>query len=443
MSGRLSRRATAMLADVDIAATAPRVIGRLVANDGLMLECTGLPYPVGTGVRIAVAGGESIGGEIIGFRAGRTLMMPFAANQALATGARVTPVGDSNGVAVGDALLGRIIDAEGAPLDGGPPPVCRTVWPLNGVRANPLKRGRVTRAIDVGVRAINALLTLGEGQRVAIVAGSGVGKSVLMGQILAGVQCDVLVVGLIGERSREVADFIETKLPPHVRQKAVVVAVPGDQSPLLRLRAAKRATAIAEAFRDQGRSVLLLIDSLTRVAHAQREIGLSLGEPPTMKGYPPSVFGIIPALIERAGSDRDTGGSITAIYTVLADGGDLDDPVVDAARAIVDGHIILSRTLAEQGIFPAIDVSRSLSRTMPDCIDADHLAAAVQFRKLWSLCEANRDLVLMGAFVPGTDALVDLAISRQDEQRAFIGQPVKASIDFAASVGALVRDYGQ
>lgn len=443
MSGRLALAAARALDHADIAAAPPRAIGRLVANDGLMLECTGFPYPVGTGVRIAAADGVSIGGEVIGFRGGRTLMMPFAANQALATGARVCPVGDSNGVAVGDALLGRIIDAEGAPLDGGQPPVATAMWPLNGIRANPLNRGRVTRAMDVGVRAINALLTLGEGQRVAIVAGSGVGKSVLMGQILAGVQCDVLVVGLIGERSREVADFIETKLPPHVRQKSVVVAVPGDQSPLLRLRAAKRATAIAEAFRQQGKSVLLLIDSLTRVAHAQREIGLSLGEPPTMKGYPPSVFGIIPALVERAGNDRETGGSITAIYTVLADGGDLEDPVVDAARAIVDGHIILSRSLAEQGVFPAIDVSRSLSRTMPDCIGDDHLAAAAQFRKLWSLCEQNRDLVLMGAFVPGADPMVDLAISRQEEQRAFIGQPVKSTVDLAASCSALVEEYGQ
>jgi flagellum-specific ATP synthase len=382
-------------------------------------------------------------GEVVGFRSGRTLMMPFAANMPMADGAPIEPMGDSQRVAVGAALLGRIIDAEGQPLDGGPVPMTKGWWPIHGESANPLERGRVTRPLDVGVRAVNALLTIGEGQRVAIVAGSGVGKSVLMGQILAGVQCDVLVVGLIGERSREVADFIETKLPPKVRSKAVVVAVPGDQSPLLRLRAAKRATAIAESFRAAGKSVLLMIDSLTRVAHAQREIGLSLGEPPTMKGYPPSVFGIIPGLVERAGTDRKSGGSITALYTVLADGGDLDDPVVDAARAIVDGHIILSRSLAEQGLFPAIDVARSLSRTMPDCVSADHLAAAAQFRRLWSLAEQNRDLVLMGAYVPGTDPAIDTAIARQDEQRAFIGQPVDRLVTLPATADALIREYGQ
>jgi flagellum-specific ATP synthase len=443
MSARLALSSERALGHVGVAAVPPRAIGRLVANDGLMLECTGFPYPVGTGALIDTSDGSAIAGEVIGFRGERTLMMPFIANQSLANGARVVPVGDSNNVVVGDGLLGRIIDAEGNALDGGQKPLGHHLWPLNGKRTNPLKRGRVTKPLDVQVKAINALLTMGIGQRVAIVAGSGVGKSVLMGQILAGAQCDVLVVGLIGERSREVSDFIETKLPPHVRQKSVVVAVPGDQPPLLRLRAAKRATAIAESFRAEGRSVLLLIDSLTRVAHAQREIGLSLGEPPTMKGYPPSVFGIIPALIERAGNDRETGGSITAIYTVLADGGDLEDPIVDAARAIVDGHIVLSRSLAEQGVFPAVDVSRSLSRTMPDCVDPDHLAASTQFRKLWSLGEQNRDLVLMGAFVAGADPMVDLAISRQDEQRAFIAQAVNARFTMKASVDALVREYGQ
>src|SRR3546814_349647 len=322
-----------------------------------------------------------------------------------------------------------------------PPVKSQFQWPLAGRKVNPLRRGRVTRPLNMGVRAINGLLTVGEGQRVAIIAGSGVGKSVLMGQMIAGTECDVIVVGLIGERSREVSDFVETKLPPEVRKKAVVVAVPADHPPLLRLRAAMRATAIAEAFRHEGKTVLLLIDSLTRVAHAQREIGLTLGEPPTMKGYPPSVFALIPSLCERAGIDRQTGGSVTALYTVLADGGDIEDPVVDSARAIVDGHIILSRTLAEQGVYPAIDVARSLSRTMVDSVDPDHAAAAARFRQLWSAYEENRDLMLMGAYVAGSDPILDEAIRRHPDQLAFVKQPAGAQVDFQSSRQSLIEGY--
>jgi flagellum-specific ATP synthase len=295
----------------------------------------------------------------------------------------------------------------------------------------------------MGVRSINGLLTIGQGQRVAIIAGSGVGKSVLMGQMLAGAECDVMVVGLVGERSREVSDFLETKLTPAMRKRTAVVAVPADHPPLLRLRAAMRATAIAEYFRNEGKNVFLLIDSLTRVAHAQREIGLSLGEPPTMKGYPPSALSIIPRLVERAGADRSTGGSITAIYTVLADGGDNDDPVVDAARAIVDGHIVLSRSLSEHGIYPAIDVSRSLSRTMVDVIDREHAMAASRFRQLWSLYEENRDLLLMGAYAPGNDLALDEAISRRDDMLAFLRQDATESVTFDQSRADLVDGFGK
>jgi len=344
-------------------------------------------------------------------------------------------------VPVGKALLGRIIDAQGNPLDGRPAVKSQFQWPLAGRKVNPLRRGRVTKPLNMGVRAINGLLTVGEGQRVAIIAGSGVGKSVLMGQMIAGTECDVIVVGLIGERSREVSDFVETKLPPSVRKKSVVVAVPADHPPLLRLRAAMRATAIAESFRADGKKVLLLIDSLTRVAHAQREIGLTLGEPPTMKGYPPSTFALIPSLVERAGNDNATGGSITALYTVLADGGDIDDPVVDSARAIVDGHIILSRTLAEQGVYPAIDVARSLSRTMADSVDPEHAAAAARFRQLWSAYEENRDLMLMGAYVAGADPVLDEAIAHHAHQLAFVSQPANAQVDFENSRQALIEGY--
>lgn len=443
MTGRLLQSANALLNGVDYIDAAPRRVGALAAHEGLMLEVAGFPFPLGTNVRVATSDNGFIGGEIVGFHGDRSLIMPFEQNALLMTGARVVAHGGGGKVACGSSLLGRVIDAHGAPLDGGSPMTSRVHWPLTGRQSNPLQRGRVTRPLDVGVRAINALLTVGEGQRVAIIAGSGVGKSVLMGQMLAGSDCDVIVVGLVGERAREVSDFVETKLPPHVRAKSVVVAVPADHPPLLRLRAAMRASAIAEYFRSQGKRVLLLIDSLTRVAHAQREIGLSLGEPPTMKGYPPSALGLIPRLVERAGVDRESGGSITALYTVLADGGDVDDPIVDAARAIVDGHIILSRTLAEKGLFPAIDIAKSLSRTMVDVVDADHLQAAAKVRQLWSTYEENRDLLLMGAYSAGNDAQLDEAVQRRTEVTQFIAQPTASKVDFAASRSCLVEAFGQ
>jgi flagellum-specific ATP synthase len=380
---------------------------------------------------------------VVGFRGGKSLILPFDADAPFAAGARVEPDGLGGQVRCGKALLGRIFDAHGEPLDGRSPVMSRITWPLAGKRANPLDRSRVTQPFDVGVRAINGLLTIGEGQRVAIIAGSGVGKSVLMGQMLAGAECDVIVVGLIGERSREVSDFVETKLPPDVRRKAVVVAVPADHQPLLRLRAAMRATAIAEYFRHEGKKVFLMIDSLTRVAHAQREIGLSLGEPPTMKGYPPSALGLLPRIVERAGADRATGGSITAIYTVLADGGDTDDPVVDATRAIVDGHIILSRQMAEQGVYPAIDLSRSLSRTMNDSVDMGQRESAARFRRLWSSYEENRDLLVMGAYAEGNDPLLDEAIARRSDQINFISQPMDMRVDFNSAKAALEGAFGE
>jgi flagellum-specific ATP synthase len=443
MSGRLLRSAETLLGQMDISHSAPRRVGALVAHEGLMLEAEGFPQPLGTTVRIANRNGSSVRGEVVGFRGNRSLILPFDGDAPFVTGSRVEPDGVGGSVACGNALLGRVIDAHGAPLDSRPPVVSRFTWPLAGRKSNPLHRARVLRPLDVGVRTINGLLTIGEGQRVAIIAGSGVGKSVLMGQMLAGIDCDVVVIGLVGERSREVSDFVETKLPPDVRRRSVVVAVPADHPPLLRLRAAMRATAIAEHFRSEGKRVFLMIDSLTRVAHAQREIGLSLGEPPTMKGYPPSALGIIPRLIERAGGDRSCGGSITAVYTVLADGGDTDDPVVDSARAIVDGHIVLSRTLAEQGVYPAIDISKSLSRTMVDVVDPDHSAAAARLRQLWSTYEQNADLLMMGAYAPGNDPTLDEAIERRLEMIEFLKQNAHHVIDFDQSRAALVGGFGQ
>ncbi len=431
-----------LLNTLSVADRPPRTIGRLVAHEGRILEAEGIALPLGSGVRIEAAGGRTIQGEVAGFRGKRTAIVPFETAAPLALGGRVEADGRADVAQCGDGLIGRIVDAHGLPLDGLPLREGRTTIPLNGRRRNPLNTGRVTRPFATGVRAIDALLTLGEGQRVAIVAGSGVGKSVLMGQILAGADCDIIVAGLIGERGREVADFIATGLTPEARAKAVVVAVPADHAPLLRLRATLRATAIAEYFCGRGKRVLLLIDSLTRVAHAQREIGLALGEPPTMKGYPPSALGLIPGLVERAGVDVASGGSITALYTVLADGGDLDDPIVDAARAIADGHIVLSRQLAEQGVYPAIDIARSLSRVMPDVTEPGHVAAARRFRQLWSRYEENADLILMGAYQAGSDPLLDEAVARREEMLDFVRQAATGQVEPSLARALLIESFG-
>jgi flagellum-specific ATP synthase len=442
MTGFIARQAAAMLDAIELDNVGVRRIGRLAAYDGLMLEATGFPVPVGSNARVIDADGHAALAEVVGFRGNRTLLMALDADAPHGAGARVEPDKRSGAVDVGDNLLGRVMDALGQPLDGLGQISTTERWPLAGKRGNPLDRARVTEPFDMGVRAINALLSAGVGQRIAIAAGSGVGKSVLMGQMISGADADVIVVGLVGERSREVSDFLATKLTGAVRAKSVVVAVPADHPPVLRLRAAMRATAIAEYFRSQGKRVLLLIDSLTRVAHAQREIGLSLGEPPTMKGYPPSALGLIPRLIERAGVDARSGGSITALYTVLADGDDNDDPIVDTARAIVDGHIILSRNLAEQGVFPAIDIGKSLSRVMSDIVSPEHQQAAQILRRLWSVYEENRDLILMGAYREGSDPIVDIAIARHDQILQFISQDQKERVDYATSVSALIEGFG-
>ena len=440
--GQLATRAAEMLDRIDLAAEGPRRIGKLVAFDGMMLEATGFRRPIGSGARVIDANGVGKRAEVVGFRGDRTLMVALDGEAPHRCGARVEPDGEGGMADVGDALLGRVVDALGLPLDGLGPVATAQKWPLAGKPGNPLDRGRVTEPFDMGVRGVNALLTAGVGQRIAIMAGSGVGKSVLMGQMIAGADADVIVVGLVGERSREVSDFLATKLNGDVRRKSVVVAVPADHPPILRLRAAMRATAIAEYFRERGLKVLLLIDSLTRVAHAQREIGLSLGEPPTMKGYPPSALGLVPRLCERAGACARTGGSITALYTVLADGDDVDDPIVDTARAIVDGHIVLSRSLAEQGVFPAIDVGKSLSRVMADIVPSDHAQAAMRLRRLWSVYEENRDLILMGAYRAGSDPTVDQAIARHEDILAFLTQGQKERIDHATSAATLIAAFG-
>lgn len=420
----------------------PKVSGRLSSFDGLLMEAVGLRLPVGTVCQVGGHGDSKVEAEVIGFRNGRTLLMNLGGPAPLLPRAPVRPIGAPGEAEVGAALLGRVIDGAGKPIDGLGPIRGAGRWPLAGKLQSPLDRGRVLEPLDVGVRAINGLLTIGQGQRVGIMAGSGVGKSVLLGMIVRAAEAEVVVIGLIGERSREVSDFLETKVAGEARQRAVIVAVPANHSPVLRIRGALRATAIAEGFRAEGKKVLLIMDSLTRVAHAGREIGLALGEPASARGYPPSAIAMLPNLIERAGVDVHTGGSITAIYTVLADGDDGNDPVVDSARSILDGHIVLSRGLAERGVYPAIDLGPSISRVMSDITGAAHLRAARVLRRHLATYEENRDLVLMGAYRGGADPAVDAAIACHPAVMEYIRQDHDAVVSLDDAVAELTGVFG-
>ncbi|TXC72437.1 FliI/YscN family ATPase [Sphingomonas ginsenosidivorax] len=420
----------------------PKVSGRLASFDGLLMEAVGLTLPVGTVCMVGGVNDAKVEAEVIGFRNGRTLLMNLGGPAALLPRAPVRPIGAPGEAEVGASLLGRVVDGAGKPIDGLGPIRGAGRWPLAGKLQSPLDRGRVRVPLDVGVRAINGLLTVGQGQRIGIMAGSGVGKSVLLGMIVRAAQADVIVIGLIGERSREVADFLETKVAGEARKRAVVVAVPANHSPVLRIRGALRATAIAEAFRAEGKQVLLIMDSLTRVAHAGREIGLALGEPASARGYPPSAIAMLPNIIERAGVDVHSGGSITAIYTVLADGDDGNDPVVDSARSILDGHIVLSRALAEQGVYPAIDIGPSVSRVMTDIVGPEHARAARVLRRHLATYEQNRDLVLMGAYRPGADPAIDAAIACHPAVMEFIRQDADAIVPLHDAVAELTGVFG-
>ncbi len=407
-----------------------------------MLEAVGIDVAVGAVCKVTTARGTSIDAEVVGFRGDRLLLMAYAHSTDLQPGARVR--GGSGGmlVRVGNALGGRVIDGVGQPIDGLGPVHADTLLPLAGpADPGPLDRDLVRTPISTGVRAIDALATLGRGQRIGLIAGSGVGKSVLTGMISRAADADRIVVALIGERGREVADFLETKLPLEGRARATVVAVPASHPPVLRIRGAMRATAIAEHFRDQGQHVLLLFDSLTRVAHAQREVGLALGEPASARGYPPSAIALIGRLVERAGASRASGGAITAIYTVLADGDDAADPVVDAARAILDGHILLDRALAERGQYPAMNPSKSLSRCMGDIAAPSHRAAARALRRHFALAEENRDLLAMGAYKPGQDADLDRAMARAADVAAFLAQGEHETAPLAATIARLTAEF--
>jgi flagellum-specific ATP synthase len=411
--------------------------GRVNRYDGNMLQCDGFPATIGALCSVEADNKDTAIAEIIGFEKGQNILSLHEVGARIRVGARVKLIDDGYSIPVGEELLGRVIDALGNPLDGLPVPKAKDSWPLMGKELNPLARKPVTEPLDVGVRIINSLLSVGCGQRLGIIAGSGVGKSVLLGMMSRFTEADVVVVGLIGERAREVGSFVENVLSGDAKARTVVVAVPADRSPLLRIRGAERATAIAEYFREKGKNVLLIMDSLTRVAHARREIGLALGEQPTAKGYPPSVISLIPRLIERSGTGLQGQGSITSFYTVLADGDDTNDPVVDTARAILDGHILLSRQQTQLGIYPAVDISTSISRVMSEIVSESDVQAARTFRRLTSLYLENRDLILMGGYVRGQDAELDAAIEMWPRLVNHIMQGEYEKADFTSSMAAL------
>jgi flagellum-specific ATP synthase len=440
------------------------VRGTLTRLAGLVLEASGLRVPVGSQCLITQKNQPAVLAEVVGFSGERAFLMPAGDVQGLSSGASVTAVAPSIfaprlrdpqratarlpeagmlRLPLGDGLLGRVVDAQGQPMDRMGPITDVTSKPLDRKPLNAMDRSPIREPLDTGVRAINALLTVGRGQRIGLFAGSGVGKSVLLGMMARYTQADVIVVGLIGERGREVKEFIEDILGQEGRARSVVVAAPADAPPLLRLQGAAYATAVAEHFRDQGQHVLLLMDSLTRYAMAQREIALAIGEPPATKGYPPSCFAKLPQLVERSGNGLNGVGSITAFYTVLSEGDDQQDPVADAARAILDGHIVLTRSLAEAGHFPAIDVGQSASRVMHNVVSKDHFEAARRFRAVASCYQKGSDLVQIGAYVQGADAELDEAIRLHAPMNDLLRQDMYVSASLASSVSQLIETLQQ
>ena len=415
----------------------PPLEGSLTRMVGLTLEAAGCQAAVGDYCDVIAGNGARIESEVVGFAGDRLFLMPAGDAHGLGPNARVIPRQHAGTVHVGAELLGRIVDGNAQPLDGLGPLGCTETVRLTGRQINPLSRQPISEPLDVGIRAINSLLTIGRGQRVGLFAGSGVGKSVLLGMMARYTSAQVIVVGLIGERGREVKEFVERILGPQDRTRAVVVAAPADAPPLTRLHGAWLATAIAEYFRDQGASVLLLMDSLTRFAQAQREIALAIGEAPATKGYPPSVFARMPQLVERAGNGPQGCGSITAFYTVLTEGDDQNDPIADSARAILDGHIVLSRRIAESGHYPAIDIEASVSRAMHEIVAPAHFDSARQFRQMLSTYQQHRDLVAIGAYQRGSDPRVDQAIGLWPRMQHFLQQDVRERVDLAASLAAL------
>ena len=413
------------------------VEGKLTRMVGLTLEAVGCKSKIGGRCLVEASDGKQIEAEVVGFAGERLYLMPTGDIAGLEQDSRVIPTGKSCAAKVGSALLGRVVDGAGVPLDGKGPIRTQAVQPLNGSPINPLTRNPIREPLDVGIRSINAMMTVGRGQRLGLFAGSGVGKSVLLGMMTRYTSADVIVVGLIGERGREVNEFVQKILGEGGLARAVVVATPADDPPLMRMHGAMLATSIAEYFRDQGLNVLLLMDSLTRFAQAQREIALAINEPPATKGYPPSVFAKLPQLVERAGNGIAGAGSITAFYTVLTEGDDHNDPVADAARAILDGHIVLSRQLAEAGHFPAIDIEASVSRAMTDIVEADQLQLVRRLQATLSTYHRNQDFISVGAYQSGTDPRIDEAIKMHPKIMAFLQQSMNEPVDFQRSIEEL------
>ena len=409
----------------------PQRSGTLVRLVGLTLETRGIMAPLGACCEVIGQGGHRVEAEVVGFNDKTLYLMPFTDPVGVGPGDTVRIMSNSGQVRLGNALLGRVIDGRGVPIDGKPMPHLPDQLSLLGCPLNPMERGPIEEILDVGVKAINGALTIGRGQRIGLVAGSGVGKSVLLGMLTRFTKADIVVIGLIGERGREVQAFIHESLGEEGLAKSVVIAAPANVSPVLRLKATHMTHVIAEYFRDQGKNVLMLCDSLTRVAHAQREIGLAIGEPPTAKGYPPSVFALLPNLIERGGVGRHGHGSITSIYTVLAEGDDGNDPIVDIARASLDGQVMLSRRLADQAHYPAIDLNGSISRVMQTLVSSDELKQSNKLRRLWSVYQQNADLVQVGAYEAGSNPELDEAIRIREQMVEFLRQDMDKGEDYA------------
>lgn len=415
------------------------LVGSVVESTGLLATVADLRAPVGAVVRIGARSRRDPGidAEVVGFRGSLTMVSPLGSLAGVRSGQPVRLMASTRRLAVGDALLGRVVNANGDPIDGGPRPALPERAPLDRPPHPALDRPPIAAPLPTGVRAIDATLTCGRGQRLGVFAGSGVGKSTLLGMMTRYTAADVVVIGLVGERGREVNEFLERDLGAEGRAKSVVVVATSDEPAPMRLRAASTATAIAEHFRDRGRDVLLLVDSLTRTALASRELGLAAGEPPTTRGFPPSTFALLPRLVERAG--RTSRGSVTAFYSVLVEGDDPDDPIADCLRGLLDGHVWLSRRLASRGHFPAIDVTQSVSRLMPEITAAAHLDAARTVRRLLAALEENNDLIAIGAYRRGADPVVDTAIELRAEVEGLLQQKVSEPAAFAATVADLTR----
>ncbi|MCC7240625.1 MAG: FliI/YscN family ATPase [Acidobacteria bacterium] len=411
-------------------------MGRVARVVGLLIESVGPQARIGDVCEVRRGHGRPVPVEIVGFRDGRLLSVPLGDTSGIQPGDRVVVRGGIPSMPAGNALLGRVIDGLGQPLDGQGPLRAKDRAPLRPPSMNPLDRDPVTAPIGTGVRAIDSLLTLGRGQRVGLFGGSGVGKSTLLGMMARGTQADIVVLALVGERGREVRSFLEHDLGPRGLASSVVVVSTSDSPPLVRLRAAYGATAIAEYFRDRGKNVLLMMDSVTRFAMAQREVGLAAGEPPTAKGYPPSVFALLPGLLERAGSVRGR-GSITGIYSVLVEGDDTNEPIADAVRGILDGHYVLSRDLASRNHYPAIDILASVSRTMPEITDVEHRRKAGQLREWMATLRDSEDLVNVGAYVRGSNPRIDAALDHREAITEFLCQPSDISVGLPDAIGAL------